>query len=199
MVLGSFSFRSLYHDVRFLVVLFFLFFIRDIVSNSLAYLQINNLFIYNLFAILELVFLSLIFYYNDSIRSKNYRKLITWLGIGCILISILLYARNDLSTGDFVVVRLYGIFLTILFFERILLEVAVKNIIKYPMFWVASGFLLYFCGTFFIFLLGSEVLSSYAEKGVFTSYWDTTLIFYIIFCLVSSVGIYVNRYANNQS
>ncbi|PRY23251.1 hypothetical protein CLV58_1428 [Spirosoma oryzae] len=198
-VLGSFYFRSLNHDIRFLVVLFFLFFIRDISSNFLAYFQINNLFIYNLFSILELVFLSLIFCYDDTIKVENYRRVIRWLGIACILASVFLYTRSDFSTGDFVIVRLYGIFLTIFFFERALSDVAVKNIVKYPMFWVASGFLLYFCGTFFIFLLSSEVLSSHAEKDTFTLYWDTNLIFYIIFCLLSSVGIYVNRYANNIS
>lgn len=197
-VVGLFYFRSLQRDLKILMILFLFFFIRDISSNSLAYHKENNLFIYNFFSILEILFLALIFRFNPDIKSKNYRRIIELGGIICFIASILLYTRDNFSAGDFTVLRLYGIILTAAFFERVLSEVAVKNILKYPMFWVGSGFLLYFCGTFFIFLLSSEVLSRYADRDVFKLYWYTNLVFYIIFCLLSSIGLWISKYGKDN-
>jgi len=62
------------------------------------------------------------------------------------------------------------------------------------MFWINSGWLLYFCGTFFIFLLSDKVLSRKAQPEIFQQYWDTNLIFYIFFCLLASIGIWFSKY-----
>jgi hypothetical protein len=199
LVIGLFYLRSLQQDLKLLLFLFFIFFVRDISSNFLASLKENNLFVYNLSSVLEIFFLAFIFYCNTSIKSKIYRRIIIYGGIICLLTSVLLYTRDDFSAGDFTIVRIYGMTLTAAFFERILSEVAVKDILKYPMFWVGSGFLLYFCGTFFIFLLSNEVLSKYAERDVFKLYWDTSLLFYMVFCLLSSIGIHASQYDNNLS
>ncbi len=199
LVVGLFYLRSLQRDLKLLLFLFFIFFARDISSNFLASLEENNLFVYNFSSILEIFFLAFIFYYNTSIKSKKYRRIIIYVGIICLTSSLLLYTRDDFSAGDFTIVRIYGMILTAAFFERTLSEVSVKNILKYPMFWVGSGFLLYFCGTFFIFLLSNEILSRYAERDVFKLYWDTSLLFYMMLCLLSSIGIYASRYDNNLS
>ncbi|GAB2520730.1 hypothetical protein GCM10027085_08350 [Spirosoma aerophilum] len=108
--------------------------------------------------------------------------------------NIYFYTQKDFSIGNFTIVRVYGIVVTMTFFERVLSELTIRNILAYSMFWVNSGLLLYFCGTFFIFLLSDKVLSSKAKPDIFQQYWDTNLIFYILFCLLASIGIWLSKY-----
>lgn len=182
------------NENKLLVAFFFLVFLRDISSNILAYSRTNNLFIYNLFSFVELIFLALLFYTNRRIASTTYRKAIIWGGLLAFLLNCLFYSTTDFSIGNFSTVRVYGLFLILIFFERVLAEMNVKNIVLYSMFWVSSGLLLYFCGTFFIFLLSDKVLSKDARPDIFRQYWYTNLIFYILFCVLASIGIWLSRY-----
>lgn len=193
-IIGLFSFYSSEYKIKFLVILFICFFVRDISSNILAYSKQNNLFLYNIFSIIELFFLALIFFNDEKVHSINYKRMIIWGVIVASCIDIFFYSKYDFSIGNFTVVRLYGLLVTVTYFVNILSELNVKNILTYSMFWINSGFLLYFCGTFFIFLLSDKVLSSKVDTKVFQQYWDTNLIFYIFFCLLASVGIWFSKY-----
>ena len=193
-LIGLFYFHSSKRDIRFLVIFFICFFIRDIFSNKLADVKETNLFLYNFFSFIELLFLALIFYANDRIHSVKYKRIII-IGVSlALIVNLFFYSTNDFSPGNFTIVRLYGIVITITFFGQILSEVSIKNILTYSMFWIVSGLLLYFCGTFFIFLLSDKVLSGKAKHEIFQQYWDTNLIFYIVFCLLSSIGIWLSKY-----
>lgn len=198
-LIGLFRILSIKHEIKFLLILFVLFFLRDILSNLLASIKENNLFIYNIFSFIELFFLALIFYNSPKIHSPRYKKFIVFGVIVSLVIGLLFYNKNDFSIIDFTVVRLYGILIAVIFFERVLSEVRIKNILTYSMFWINSGFLLYFCGTFFIFLLSDKVLSRKAQPEIFQQYWDTNLIFYIFFCLLASVGIWFSKYDQNNT
>ncbi len=193
-LIGLFRIRTFQYEIRFLVILFVLFFFRDIYSNVLASTKENNLFLYNLFSFFELAFIALIFYSNSKIRSKRYRKIILWGVLVSLVSNIYFYTEKDFSIGSFTIVRVYGILVTMTFFERVLSELTIRNILAYSMFWINSGLLLYFCGTFFIFLLSDKVLSSKTKPDIFQQYWDTNLIFYIFFCLLASTGIWLSKY-----
>lgn len=193
-LIGLFHFYSSKRDIKLLIIFFVCFFIRDILSNKLAYAKENNLFIYNLFSFVELSFLALIFYTNDKIHSVNYKRIIIIGFMSALIINLFFYSTNDFSPGNFTLVRLYGMVITITFFGQILSEVNIKNILTYSMFWINSGLLLFFCGTFFIFLLSDKVLSTKAKPDVFQQYWDTNLIFYIVLCVLSSVGIWLSKH-----
>lgn len=198
-LIGLFRIVSIKYEIRLLLVLFILFFLRDILSNLLASVKENNLFIYNIFSFIELFFLALIFYNNPRIHSSRYRKTIVWGVVISLFLGLLFYSKSDFSIIDFTIVRLYGILITIVFFERVLSEVRIKNILTYSMFWINSGWLLYFCGTFFIFLLSDKVLSRKAQPEIFQQYWDTNLIFYIFFCLLASIGIWFSKYDQDNT
>ena len=193
-IIGLFRIHSSKYEIKFLVLFFFCFFAKDVLSNMLAFRKENNLFIYNLFSFIELLFLAVFFYANHRIHSEKYRRIIVLGGILALIVNLFSYTRSDFSAGNFTIVRLYGILITITFFERLLSELRIKNILSYSMFWINSGLLLFFCGTFFIFLLSDKVLSSKARPDIFQQYWDTNLIFYILFCLLASIGIWLSKY-----
>ena len=193
-VVGLFRLNYNKYGVKLLILFFLCVFIRDITSNIYANHGDNNLFIYNLFSFFELIFLTLFFLNNPRIHSRKYRQVIIWGGSLAVLINSFFYSRTDFSVGNFSIVRVYGLLLILLFFERVLSELTIKNIITYSMFWVSTGLLLYFCGTFFIFLLSDKVLSKEAKPEIFQQYWDTNLVFYILFCVLASIGIWFIKY-----
>lgn len=193
-LIGLYYFRSTKIEIKLLVILFICFFIRDIYSNNLAYLKVDNIFIYNIFSFLELFFLALIFYSNSKIRSVKYKQIIVWGAATSLLIDVFFYSKNDFSVENFTIVRLYGILIIMAFYERVLSELNIKNILTYSMFWISSGLLLYYSGTFFIFLLGDIVLSTKSKPEVFHHYWNMNLLFYMFFCLLASIGIWFSKY-----
>lgn len=193
-VIGLFRLSYNKKQVGLLILFFLCVFIRDIISNIFANYGNNNLFIYNLFSFCELVFLAFFFVNNPRIHSRKYRQVIIWGGGVALLLNSFFYSKNDFSVENFSIVRIYGLFLILLFFERVLSELTIKNIIIYSMFWVSTGLLLYFCGTFFIFLLSDKVLSKDAKPEVFQQYWDTNLVFYILFCVLASIGIWFSKF-----
>lgn len=194
LVIGLFFFRSGKRDILFLLILFGGFFCRDIWSNILASSHENNLFIYNIFSFLELILLACFFYNNHEICAKRYKKIVIWGAIVALIIDSFFYSTENFSVVNFTVARFYGVIMIMGFFERVLSELTIKRIYLYPLFWTNSGLLLYFCGTFFIFLLGNEVLSNTVKYDVFKQYWDISLLFYIVLCVLASVGIWLSKY-----
>ena len=74
-----------------MILLFLLFFARDISSNILASRKENNLFVYNLFSFVELAALALIFYSNAKIHSVKYRQIIGWGLVIALLTDVVFY------------------------------------------------------------------------------------------------------------
>ena len=194
LVVGLFYIRSGRRDILFLLLLFFGSFCRDIWSNILADAHENNLFVYNLFSFFELLILAGFFYSNHEIRSTRYKKTVVWGATVTIGLNLFFYSTEDFSTISFTTTRLYGILVVLAFFERVLSELTIKKIYSYSLFWINSGLLLYFCGTFFIFLLSNKVLSKTVDHSVFQRYWDRSLLFYMVLCILSSIGIWLSKY-----
>lgn len=191
-IVGLFRFRYLKVSAKFLLVFFLLHFARDIISNAYASLGQNNIFVYNYFSYLEIGMTWVIFYTTPA-DSITYKRSITIGLIIALLVSGFFYENDEFSVANYVIVRLYGLSILLPFFYLMLAESRVKNILHYPMFWFSTGFLLYLCGTFFIFLFGKEVLSIDTDHVIFDQYWQVVLLFYIVFCLCCSTGIWFSK------
>lgn len=181
-------------EVKYLTIYFFLIFVRDFTSNVFAYYRESNLFIYNIFSIVEIIFLYSLFYKIWGVTSETYKKQVLFGGVIALLIGISLFKTDEFSSWSFTVTRIYGISNVMGFYYQLLVKLNIKNIIYYSLFWISAGLLLYQSGTFFIFLLGDVVLSTKSKPEIFRQYWDTNLIFYIVFCLLASVGIWFSKY-----
>lgn len=192
-VAGLFSFRFISRSHLYVMLYFVATFLLNMITNILAYEDKNNLYVYNFFPAVEVLLLAGT-YYSLPITQKTYRQLIKWVTGFTLLIIGLFYQTQAFSVGDFTAVRLFGIFLTLLFFRNILLELSIRNILLYSMFWISSGFLVYWCATFFLFLMSNEVLSAHTEISIFANYWNSNIIAYIVLCLLASIGLWLSRF-----
>lgn len=115
-------------------------------SNYLADRSINNIFLYNLFCPAELILLTWFFH------SANPNKVSTWVPLGIIGIFISMYTYNLLyleSMKSFFSNMMAIEYLTIIFFcfyyyYQFSLRGEVIDFMKTPLFWIVSGFFLYF-------------------------------------------------------
>ncbi len=181
-------------EVKYLIFFFIITFIKDFTSDIFAFYKKDNLFIYNIFSFVEILLLISIFYNVDGIESKAYKRKVLWYGIVSLVLTLFLLKNSEFSSEAFTVTRIYGIFVVLSFYYHLISKMYIRNITYYSTLWVSAGLLVYYCGTFFIFLMGDLVLSTKSDPTIFQQYWDTNLIFYILLCLIASIGIWVSKY-----
>lgn len=120
--------------------------------------RINNLFLFHLYTPIEFGLLSIIL---SLINSRKKTKLII-NGI-CILFILFcifsalfiepLSAFNSIARG---IEGVLAIVLSIYFFYALFNDDDTKDLLKYPYFWLFSGWLIYFSGTFFLFMYANN-------------------------------------------
>ena len=190
--LGVFYANSKSKAIRFLIIYFILLFFRNLISNIYATYRLNNLFLYNSFSFVEVVILCSLYYY--SISRNIFKKNIL---AGCILViitNVVFWESDEFSPGIFTVTRIYGLFISLLYFVDLLAEMKVVNILKHPLFWISSGIIIQSTGTLLIFLFSKIILSTQASPDIFFQYWNFILVMYIVFCLFVSIGFWVSKY-----
>lgn len=192
--IGLMRWRQADRAIKYVIVFFVLHFVSDFISTAFAYYSKENLFIYNGFSFVEIGMLCLIYSNANQAGARWYQRIVRYGGMAAVVICAVFFRVNELSPGTFSTVCLYGILLVMGFYSELLSRLYIRNILVYSMFWVSNGLLLYFCGTFFIFLLSDSVLSTTVASDTFVRNWNLNLVFYIVLCTTASVGIWFSKY-----
>ena len=195
-VLGLALFKCLSTSYRLVLVLFTLNFISDTYSLWLVMARISTYPIQNLRPLVEIGIITAV--YLNSFQ-KNAAG--TWVKGAAILSAIIIivsYRQNTISTVGLTTQRLFETITVLLYFNKILIEARVKNILFHSMFWLSSGLLIHSAGTFFFSLFSSYLYSDIISNEEFDPFWKLNQILYIILCLMSSVGIWVCQYETDN-
>jgi hypothetical protein len=191
-VIALSRYKYLNVPLKLLVYFFLLRFIRDFISNIYALNGKNNLYLYNLSAFIEILFVG--YMYNLILKRKTSKKL-TLVGlIIAIVLNIFLWTSDEFSASILTSARIYTILVSLLYFNELLNELNVKNILIYSLFWITSGFILQATGTVFILLFAHLVLSKNTNPADFDLYWNVNQVMYILFCAISAVGFILSKY-----
>ena len=159
-----------------------------------------NLHIYNAFLVIDTLLLGGVFvlaaYYP---RQKVWLSILV-LGAGLwIGLSIVLNPKpTEFSTIGNAIYRLTLIVIVLSTFFWWLIQLRVRNLLMYPLFWLSAGLLLYTTGTFFIYLFSFYALATEAPLARFIFYWEANQAFYIVFCLLATIGFWVSKYNQNN-
>lgn len=120
----------------------------------------NNMFLYHIFTFCEGILLTL--YFRTFFQQKwirNMLLIILTLFSILVLLNIWLWEPlDDYPSIPRMVECILMMVLSIIFFMNVFQQSTVTNLIEYPHFWLVSGLLLYFAGTFFMNLVGQTVL-----------------------------------------
>ncbi len=186
--------KYLISSSKFIVLFFTWFFLKETYSLYLAFTAPSNLFLQNIEPIFETILCGLVFYY--AIDKALERKIISLGGTVCTLLLIYFYQSEAVSALSLSIFRVYAIILTLLYFNRLLTDMHAVSIMHHTLFWFSSSLLLYSAGTFFIVLF-SEYWYQGMDKvpaAVFDQYWNASQILFIIFAVLSAVGLWMSKH-----
>lgn len=158
--------------VSFKIISVFILFtmILEFIAKYYHWQGKNNLFLFHLFTSGETIFL---FFYFRSLFEKNLIKRILEVVLLLFMIFTVwnIFEREPLdvfpSTQRYTECILMML-LSICFFVVLFQKSQVTNLVHYPHYWLVSGFLLYFAGTFFLNIVGEIAIKT--DKLGFSAY-----------------------------
>jgi hypothetical protein len=156
---GVYHWKRLPKHYRILTVFFCLTILYCIAEEWLYQLNINNLFLEDIFQLVELeVFLLFYWIYDSNI---TLRKIILSSGVLYVAFWIVyeLYFGNQSKFNEAINTWAYFILLPISLFILLRLSSELnKRIIGHAVFWISGGIALYCAATLFIFSFSNEIL-----------------------------------------
>jgi hypothetical protein len=163
----------------------------EAVSYITSYLNVPNLYILHLYTILEFNIIAL--FYFAFFGTFYPRPLVPGIMVGftvlAILNSLFLQPLNGYNTYARGLEGLLVIALAVLCFYKMLTELTEKRIDRHPVFWINTGFLLYFAGSLFFLILSNALLSNSNRTLILTVFGLHALLMVLMHLLIS-VGLW---------
>lgn len=159
--IGIIRFKYLKNELRFIWYFTLLGAFSEIATRSISYFypKLNTLPGLHLYTILEFVTIGL--FYHTYFGNFFHKKILPYTIIGFVLLAIInalwvqgIFNFNTYASG---LEGILIILLSLLCFYKMLIELDTRDPTKQPIFWINSGFLFYFAGNLFIFILSNFI------------------------------------------
>lgn len=165
-VIGIFFYRKLGKDLKIFLLLLAISVIVEAIVDYFAFLKINNLWLFNIYFLIDYSFFMIVFsLWQDNRKIKNTLRIsipvffIIWLIFLFILGGFLKfnYVARYIECIIFTIVSLYTLY-------KIGLD---GDILVYKdyRFWISLGVLIYFAGNIFIYALGFLMDSEFMDSA----------------------------------
>lgn len=146
------------------------------------------------FLIYDILDFFCVFYFFHIILQKKYSKIFATFLVLFIALCCYLYLHYYIN--DFLIVNNYFkgfitffvLLFSILWFVKMFAEVYVDNLLNNSTFYFISGFILYYCGTLFLFLLSNYILE--VDSALFQSYWVVNIVLNFVLRTLLLVGLW---------
>ncbi len=192
-IFGMITFRLHRPAHRYVWLLFVFFFVKDSYSLWYIYQKSTNLFIQNLETLFETALVGLIYY--SCFSNRNSRRIILGAGILTTGVILLTYSPDQLSLPSLLLFRVYSIVISLAYFNRILADLRIRNILKHPLFWFTAGLLIFVLGTFFTSLFSEFIFDpKTVSDETFDFYWNINNVLFVFFSLSGAAGLWCVRY-----
>ncbi|WP_020605549.1 hypothetical protein [Spirosoma spitsbergense] len=156
-------------------------------------LKVPNLYILHFYTIVEFNIIAL--FYRAFFSRFYPRLLVPGLMIGFTTLAILNSAFLQPLTGYNTYARglegLLVIALALLCFYKMLTELTAKRIDRHPVFWINTGFLLYFAGSLF-FLILSNILLTNSNRTLILTVFGLHALLMVVMHLLISIGLWLS-------
>ncbi len=190
---GIFRYKYLQVQLKWIFLLFGLGGLTELVSFIYKTLvNPNNVWIFNIYQIIETTII--IIFYSMLTQVKLKKRLLYLFIILFTIVSVYQISNigsvrlNDLS---FSIESIIVVLLTILNFHSILKKQVYTNILNAPIFWINSGFLIFYCGNLFLHIF-SQYLQAHAINAFF-ELWVFHSMFNIILYILISIGFWKTK------
>lgn len=149
------------------------------------------------FVFFEVLAFLCIYYFYFEILQKQFLKL--FLLTFFLFLGFCLYLSLNFKIEDFFIISSYIdifitmfiVFFTIIWFRKLIIDVYIENLLNNSTFYFISGFVLYYCGTLFLFLLSNHLYK--LDSSTFHSYWLLNIILNFVLRTLLLVGLWMAR------
>ncbi len=163
----------------------------EVVSRILWYKKINNLPIYHFYTVIE--FLLILNIYKEPLRKVFDVKYLVIIGVGFTGFAILnTIFFQDLFTFNSNVTTLMGLLVVVFalsYFYALLKEVKYSALETNPMFWINSGFLIYFSSNLILFYMNNSLFKEVSEASLIL--WGLHAIVNIVLTIFYTIALWV--------
>lgn len=188
--LGIYRQKYLTVVLRFFVLVFLIRFIEESILIYVALTKANNIAEQKIFMLIDVLLIAIP--YSLLFRHKTtYLKTTCFIGtvVGItLLVYIIFYEKTGLSGS---VMRFFIIVISLLYYNLILAENKIKNILHHSMFWINAGMLIYAMGTFMTFLFIDYLYDPLkVSDQTFNIFWNISQLIICIQCILTAIGMY---------
>ena len=146
------------------------------------------------FIIYDILSFISVYYFFFQVLQKQFFVLFSSFFL--IFISFCIYLFISFEVKDFLVITsyidtfitLFILFFTIIWFRKLMIETYVENLLNNSTFYFISGFILYYCGTLFLFLLSNYIYNT--DSFLFQSYWIVNIVLNFVLRSLLLVGLW---------
>lgn len=159
--IGMLYVRSYSFTIRLLFIFVCITGLLELVSGVMMSFGVNNLILFHLHVYLEFIFISVIFYLTyDSFFWRAVSLSFLAIFLVYSFINITFYEGLQLfNSNQRYIEGLMIIFMCAGYFISLMRRPIHRYLEKQPMFWLTSGFLIYFSGTLYLFLFSKELMA----------------------------------------
>lgn len=152
--------RSIRKEYRYIVAFLGLCFGTEIVATWLSKLMGTNLPILHLYTVLEFNLIALFYFsfFGYFYSRRLVPSLMVFFTGFAVLNSLFIQKITEFNTYSRGLEALLVIIFSLLCFYKLLIELSSKNPTQQPIFWINTGFLLYFAGNLVLFILSNVIL-----------------------------------------
>lgn len=191
-IIGIIYFKTLSRENRLLLFFTIIYFLIALCSIWKSLQTQNNLALFNLSDLIEIIFISIIFFQLNNQKLKQ--VIILVLFVVSVGIGIYKFDFEDFAYFPYVINRIVYLIYVFIYFHTLLSETKVKNILTHPPFWLCAGLIVYSTGSLLIFLFGKHILSINAPDELFGPFFNIVCITNIICRILIGGSFYVSKY-----
>jgi hypothetical protein len=154
-------FKYLTNELKYIWYFILLGILSEVSTRTISYFypKLNILPGLHLYTLLEFIFIGL--FYQRFFGAFFSKKLLPFIIIGFVTFTIInaffIQGINNFNTYASGLEGILVILLSLLCFYKMLIELDTRSPTKQPIFWLNSGFLFYFAGSLFIFILSNFI------------------------------------------
>ena len=196
LLIGLFRYRYLKPEMKWVMGYFATDFIAETVSLLLMLRGGTTLHIQDIRSCLNMVMLAGI--YHAALIRPGQKKVIVAIGAAGLVLGLVFYTGDSVSPWVQTVFRIYAMGAALTYYNAILSDLNLKKLQHHSLFWFSAGLLFYAGGTLFTMLFNQYLYDEKTSDAVFDKYWNLMQILYILFCLVSALGLWVSKNDRNN-
>lgn len=191
-IVGLLWFKFLKGYLVPLLVLVSFSFATDVVNIVFAKSNINNLYIFHFFTIIEFILISLFYslFFRKQLKSGYFLLPIPIF----LIVAFIDYKINGLNSMDHfstsiesILLSIYALFSFLFIMRKLLFE----NLLSEPFFWINSGVLFYFSGNLLVFAFSNYFLAT--ELSNHSALWSIPQLLNIFYNILIIIGFWKAR------